>query len=67
MIDMTDEGKCCDNCDKCANCNCSHGGHGMGMMMDCCKEHMMSKEHLEMKKKKLEDKLKWVEEELKKK
>jgi hypothetical protein len=42
-----------------------HGGHGE-MMMDCCKEHMMSKEHLEMKKKMLEEKLKWVNEELKK-
>lgn len=45
---------------------CSHGGHGM-MMMDCCKEHAKSKEHLEMKKKMLEEKLKWVNEELGKK
>jgi len=37
------------------------------MMMDCCKEHMMSKNHLEMKKKMLEEKLKWVNEELGKK
>ena len=37
------------------------------MMMECCKEHGMSKEHLEMKKKMLEEKLKWVEEELAKK
>lgn len=60
-----DKDKCCDNCDKCA---CSHGGHhGMGMMMDCCLEHKMSKEHLEMKKKMLEEKLKWVSEELGKK
>jgi hypothetical protein len=42
-----------------------HGEHGM--MMDCCKEHMMSKDHLEMKKKMLEKKLKWVNEELGKK
>jgi len=39
-----------------------HDGHGE--MMDCCKEHMMSKEHLEMKKKRLEEKLKWVNEQL---
>jgi hypothetical protein len=45
-------------------CCCSHGGHGM---MDCCQEHKMSKEHLEMKKKMLEEKLKWVNEELGKK
>ncbi len=45
---------------------CFHGEHGK-MMMDCCKEHAMSKEHLEMKKKMLEEKLKWVNEELKKK
>jgi len=43
-----------------------HGGHGM-MFMDCCKEHAMSKEHLEMKKKMLEEKLKWVNEKLRKK
>lgn len=46
-------------------CDCSHGGHGM--MMDCCQEHKMSKEHLELKKKMLEEKLKWVKEELEKK
>lgn len=45
-------------------CGGSHGGHGMGMMMDCCEKHKMSKEHLEMKKKMLEEKLKWVNEEL---
>jgi hypothetical protein len=37
------------------------------MMMDCCHEHKMPKEHLENKKKMLEEKLKWVEEELGKK
>lgn len=48
------------------NCQCGcMGGHGM--MMDCCMEHKMSKEHLENKKKMLEEKLKWVEEELAKK
>lgn len=51
--------KCCDNCDKCA---CSHGAHGM--MMDCCQSHSTSKEHLEAKKKMLEEKLKHVTEEL---
>lgn len=57
-----DKNKCCENCAKCA---CSHGGHGMkGMMMDCCKEHSMSNEHLEAKKKMLEEKLKWVNEKL---
>lgn len=57
--------KCCENCDNCTYC---HGGHwGMGMTMDCCQEHMSSKEHLENKKKMLEEKLKWVNEELKKK
>lgn len=55
---MTDQ-KCCDNCDKCANC---HGGHGM--MMDCCQEHATSKEHLEAKKARLEEKLKMIAEEL---
>ncbi len=35
-------------------------------MMECCKEHSMSKEHLEAMKKMLEEKLKWVSEELKK-
>ena len=44
-------------------CDCAHGGHGM-MMMDCCKEHKMSKEHLTAKKKMLEEKLKWVNEKL---
>lgn len=43
-------------------CACSHGGHGM--MMDCCQGHKMSKEYLEAKKKMLEEKLKWVNEEL---
>lgn len=51
--------KCCEDCDKCA---CSHGGHGMDM--DCCVEHSMSKEHLEAKKARLEEKLKTVSEEL---
>lgn len=56
--------KCCDNCgDKCSY---SQGGHDM-MMLDCCQEHKMSKEHLEMKKQMLEEKLKWVNEELGKK
>ena len=56
--------KCCENCgDK---CSCSQGGHGM-CMPDCCHEHKTSKEHLEMKKKMLEEKLKWVNEELGKK
>ena len=40
-------------------CQCSQ--------MDCCQEHRMSKEHLEGKKKRLEEKLKWVNEELGKK
>ena len=57
---MTDDQKCCDGSDKGA---CSHGGHGM-MMLDCCVEHKNSKEHLEMKKKMLEEKLKWVNEKL---
>ena len=35
-------------------------------IMDCCQEHMMSKEHLTMKKKMLEEKLKWVTEAMKK-
>ncbi len=52
--------KCCENCDKCA---CGKEGYGM-MKMDCCKDHAMSKEHLEMKKKMLEEKLKWVNEKL---
>ena len=55
------EKECCGNC---KNCGCSNGcGHGM-MMLDCCKEHKMSKEHLKAKKKMLEEKLKWVEEQL---
>lgn len=33
-------------------------------MMDCCKEHHMSKEHLSAKKKMLEEKLEWVKGEL---
>lgn len=45
---------------------CSHGEHGK-MMMNCCREHVMSKEHLEMKKKMLEEKLKWINEQLGKK
>ncbi len=61
---MMDKDKCCEHGEK---CECAHGGHGMGMMMDCCQEHKMSKEHLEMKKKMLEEKLKWVKEELGKK
>ena len=48
------------------NCNCGCGG-GHKMMPDCCMQHKMSKEHLEAKKKMLEEKLKWVEEELAKK
>lgn len=60
---MMDKQKCCENCDKCA---CSQGGHGI-MMFDCCLEHKMSKEHLEAKEKMLEEKLKWVKEELAKK
>ena len=55
-----DNKKCCENCNK---CSCSQGGHAM-MMMDCCQEHKMSKEHLENKKKMLEEKLKWVNEKL---
>ncbi len=55
-----DQTKCCDNGDKCSCGN--NGSHGM--KMECCKEHSMSKEHLEMKKKMLEEKLKWVNEEL---
>ena len=55
------EHKCCEDGDK---CSCSHGGHGMKMMMECCKEHKMSKEHLKAKKKMLEEKLNWVNEEL---
>jgi hypothetical protein len=40
-------------------CKCGHE------MMDCCKEHGMSKKHLEAKKKMLEEKLEWVNEKLK--
>jgi hypothetical protein len=36
------------------------------MAMDCCQKHMMSKEHLMMKKKMLEEKLKWITEAMKK-
>lgn len=54
--------KCCE---EHKNCGGFHGGHGM--TMDCCEEHAMSKEHLEMKKKMLEKKLKWVNEKLGKK
>lgn len=50
--------KCCEKCE---------GSHGGCMMMECCMEHKMSREHLEHKKKMLEEKLKWVEEELAKK
>ena len=42
---------------------CCHEGHGK-MMMECCQEHMMTKEHLEAKKEKLEKKLEWVNEKL---
>jgi hypothetical protein len=52
------------NTDKCS-CGCGNNG-SHGMKMECCKEHSMSKEHLEMKKQMLEDKLKWVNEELEK-
>jgi translation elongation factor P/translation initiation factor 5A len=37
-----------------------------GMDMECCEKHKMSKEHLEKKKKMLEEKLKWITEELEK-
>lgn len=37
---------------------------GYDMIPECCQEHKMSKEHLEAKKKILEEKLKWVEEKL---
>ena len=60
---------CCDDNSKncnCSNCSCSNVSHSM-MILDCCKEHKMSKEHLEQKKKRLEEKLKWVMEELSKK
>lgn len=53
-----DQTKCCDNSDKCA---CPSKGK---WDMDCCNEHKMSKEHLEMKKEMLGEKLKWVNEEL---
>ena len=36
------------------------------MMLECCEEHKMSKEHLSHKKEMLEKKLAWVNEELKK-
>ena len=48
------------------NCQCSPGGHGM-IAMGCCQEHRESKEHLEAKKEMLEEKLKWVNDELGKK
>ena len=35
-----------------------------GEDMECCMKHKMSKEHLQMKKKMLEEKLKWVTEKL---
>lgn len=53
-----DQTKCCNNSDQ-----CSSSGKGK-CEMDCCNEHKMSKEHLEMKKKMLEEKLEWVNEEL---
>lgn len=53
-----DQTKSCD-CGKCSSCS-SKGSCGM----DCCNEHKMSKEHLEMKKQMLEEKLKWVNGEL---
>ncbi len=58
-----------DNDQKKCECGCGCCGKGgmHAMMMDCCMEHKMSKEHLEAKKKMLEEKLKWVEEELGKK
>jgi len=46
-----------------SKCNCSEQKHGM-MIMDCCEEHKMSKEHLKAKKEMLEKKLKWVNEKL---
>ena len=49
--------------DKNCNCGCG-GGHEMP---DCCQEHKMSKEHLKAKKEMLEEKLKWVNEQLGKK
>ena len=57
---MMSNDKCCDNCGKCGS------SHGM-MTMDCCQEHKMSKEHLEMKKEMLEEKLEWVKGKLKEK
>jgi hypothetical protein len=47
-------------------CNCGNGGHGM-MMLECCQEHKMSKEHLKLKKEMLEEKLKWINEKLEEK
>jgi len=46
-----------------SNCGCSKDKKGM-MMMECCEEHKMSKEHLKAKKEMLEKKLKWVTEKL---
>lgn len=58
----------------CNDCNCGDGGcgddhgheeHGHGHdTMDCCHDHHMSKEHLELKKKLLEEKLAWINEQL---
>lgn len=58
---MKDTG-CCGECSKCVH------SQGKGKtMMECCAQHEMSKEHLEMKKEMLEEKLKWVKKELSKK
>ena len=56
-----DQTKCCNNGDK---CTCSQG-KSCGIM-ERCSEHKSSKEHLEMKKKFLEERLQWVNEELNK-
>lgn len=56
-----DQTKCCENCDK---CSCS-GGKCQGKM-ECCNEHASSREHLEMKKQMLEEKLQSVNEALEK-
>jgi len=48
--------------DKKCGCGCHKHGD-----MECCEKHAMSKEHLEMKKKMLEAKLEWVNEQLAKK
>ncbi len=52
-MDQTNHGDNCSSCCKGGQC-----------MMECCQEHKMSKEHLEMKKKRLEEKLEWVNEQL---